>query len=112
MPQLVVKVYPDGGLQTLLKDKVFDTSKFGARDIKRITLIEFDKGSQKFYIVWLRGPHRGDFHTDSIHCQIFEKSHDPRMASVDALLFDTYEDAVDHEIKCVNALRLKGVSFA
>lgn len=111
MGQIVINVSSTGAIETLLKEDVLDLSKFGVREVKRITIIEFDTAAQRFFIRWLAGPYAGAIHDASMdeHClgDDFLGLSEDQYAT-----FDTYADAVAHEIKCVNALRLKGVSFA
>lgn len=109
MGQLVIRVGTDGSLHTLLKDTVLDTSKFGDRKIDRITLIEFDEDEQKFFIKWLRGPYRPFTHTQGMARETLAS--DKYRLSADTIFFDTYEKAVEHEVECVNALRLEGERF-
>ena len=89
MSQLVIAIHPDGSVETLLKDKVFDSRIFGNRKIERISeILPIDNG-QKFYISWLRGPLAAQFYG----------------------LFDSYEEAVEYEISTVNNLRKQGYRF-
>jgi hypothetical protein len=90
MGKLVVAIHPDGSVETLLKDKVFDTRVFGDRKIERVSEVLPTEDGQQFFIRWLLGPHAG-----------FCVGH-----------FDTYEDAVDQEVTTVNDLRRQGYSFA
>lgn len=111
MGQLVVNFREDGTVETLLKDSSFDTRMFGgAREIARITIIEFDPLVQRFYIQWLKGPYANCIHDDRMDEDILG---DGRIFLPEDTyaLFDTYDEAVAHEIKCVNALRLKGIHF-
>jgi len=103
MPQLVITCHANGSVETLLKDKVIDTRIFGRRHIERLTEIrhfemaDLPDADQKFYVKWLKGPNAPDTLNDD---------------SGNTRMFDTYEQAVAAEIAAVNAMRLKGVSFA
>lgn len=91
--QLVVSCRPDGSVETVLKDSLFDTRKvFGVttRKIDRISEILPTKDGMRFFIRWLRGPWAG---TESMP------------------LYDSYEAAVEAEVEAINHLRLNGASF-
>ena len=87
--QLVIVIRPDGSIESLLKDKIFDTRIFGDRKIERLSEVLPTEDGQKFFIRWLQGPDAGS-------CI----GH-----------FDTYEEAVDYEVNTVNAKRLQGHSY-
>lgn len=107
MTQYVYSFTPDGAVHGLLNDKVLDTRIFGERSVERITLIEHHNGNQKFYIRWLKGPWAGCVHVAAIERDILYIS----QQAFGVVQFDTYEEAVQHEIKCVNELRRRGVDF-
>lgn len=91
MGKLVVTIRSGGEVETLLKDKIFDTRVLGdQRKIERISEILPSADGQWFYIRWLQGPSAGQ---------------------TEMALFKDYEDAVEHEVKTVNDLRLQGYSF-
>ncbi len=90
---IVITCHPDGSLETVLKDSVFDTrAVFGieARKIDRISEILPTSDGMRFFIRWLRGPEAG---TDS------------------AETFPSYEGAVTAEVAQINAARLAGASY-
>jgi hypothetical protein len=110
MTKLVYRIDANGNVEGLLKDTAIDSRIFaGRREIHRITLIEHDPDEQKFHIQWLAGPFKGQYHDNVIDASIFDRptEGDP----LKDMLFDTYEEAVEHEIRCVNALRHKGENF-
>lgn len=90
MSKLVVTIRPGGEVETLLKDRVFDTRVLGDRKIERLSEILPSQDGQWFYIRWLQGPSAGQ---------------------VEMALFRDYEEAVEYEVKTVNDLRLQGYSF-
>ena len=108
-PPIVVACNPDGSIETLLRDKEFDTSQLGHREIGRVSEVLFDDLQQKFYIRWLRWPFSG-----KIEGRHSTQAVPPEDAcSVRGVLFfDTYEDAVTHEINRVNGMLKEGISFA
>lgn len=110
MSKIVVTCHPNGSVETLLTS-VLDTRKLGHRQIDRITIIEFDEVGQDFHIQWLKGPYAGHAHDTVMDCNILKNSPLPRPSQRAIMVFDTYEEAVAHEIECVNALRLQGISF-
>lgn len=85
----VVQCKPDGSVEMTLKDKDFRPFK-GYRTIKRMSEILFNEGIQKFYIKF-RTSDSGETQTPP--------------------MFDTYEEAVDYEIRFINSLRKKGFTF-
>lgn len=94
MTEIVVSCRPDGTVETVLKDQLFDTREvFGvtSRQIDRISEILPSEDGMRFYIRWLRGPLAGT-HSDET--------------------FASYEAAVTAEVEAINAMRLTGVSFA
>lgn len=91
---IVVSCHPDGTVETVLKDQLFDTREvFGvtSRKINRISEILPTEDGMRFYIRWLRGPLAGTTSQDT---------------------FASYETAVEAEVKAINAMRLSGTSFA
>lgn len=114
MPQLVITCHPDGSIETLLKDRVFDTRKFGdQRRIERLSEI-FPSADGSFFMVrWFKGPLIG---VKEILLPDGEFLYSLASISGDReghpLIFDTYEDGVDFEVATVNRLRLAGHSFA
>lgn len=119
MPNLVVTCHPDGRVETLLKDKVLDTRILGdSRRIERVSEILPTDDGQKFFIRWLRGPLCDDlgqvqlafnamnqayalFSNRSIMCE-----HDG-----ETCYYDSYEEAVEWEVRYVNVMRVAGYSF-
>lgn len=94
MTTIVVSCRPDGSVETVLKDQLFDTREvFGvtSRKIDRISEILPTDDGMRFYIKWLRGPHAG---TDSTET------------------YASYEGAVSAEVDAINAARLAGASFS
>jgi hypothetical protein len=91
MGKLVVTIRPGGEVETLLKDKIFDTRVLGDRKIERVSEILPTDDGQWFYIRWLQGPSAGQ---------------------TEMAIFRDYEDAVEYEVSTVNDLRLQGYSFA
>lgn len=97
MTKLVVNCFTDGIVETTLKDSFFPVKFLGPRVVKRMTDIKYHWFNQKFYIEWLEGPNKGE---------VISNEHG------DTFLFDTYEEAVTHEIDVVNEMRLEGVRIA
>jgi hypothetical protein len=101
MKENVLVFNPDGSIEHTLKDSFLDTRGLGPRKIERLSSVEFDEARQKFFIKWLKGPLAGE-----IECVNYFG-----LQTCVPWTFDTYEEAVEHEIKRVNALRLAGWSF-
>jgi hypothetical protein len=114
MKEMVLSIDPDGKVSHILKDSFFDTRFLGNRKIERLTTIEFDTRTQKFYIHWLKGPYAGQTHTtyqQTIIEGIVPDADEWSIEDGEIFLFDTYEAAVQREIELVNLLRLQGESF-
>lgn len=90
MGKLVITIRPGGEVETLLKDKIFDTRVYGDRKIERLSEILPSADGQWFYIRWLKGPSAGQAELE---------------------MFRDYEEAVEYEVKLVNDLRRQGYSF-
>jgi hypothetical protein len=111
--KLVITVHPNGAVETLLKDKVFDTRVLGDRKIERLSEVLPTDDGQRFYVRWLRGPLVGDalvrVPTLSVNRAINSVSCWP---SGETFYACSYEDAVEFEVATVNELRMHGYSFA
>lgn len=114
MPRLVITFHHDGSVETLLKDKVFDTRVFGGRKIERVSEILPTDDGQLFFVKWLRGPlANASVEVPTVCSSVVRANHGISCYyNGDTIFFETYEEAVDHEIACVNELRLSGYSFA
>jgi hypothetical protein len=113
MEKMVVSCLPDGSVQHLLKDSFLDPFPGQPREIKRLTEVLPTTDGRHFYISWLLGPFAGKKHSNGIAHLILSyasRNEAPPM-NPDTMLFDSYEEAVAHEIECVNSLRLKGITF-
>lgn len=114
MKRNVITFGADGSAQALLKDSFFDTRFLGHRHVGRVSEVLFDEEKQMFYIRWLLGPCAGQ--NESLHERV--PVHTMGKAEPDYTLvpytryFDTYEEAVAHEIYRVNEWRLAGHKFA
>lgn len=115
MPQLVITCHPDGSVETLLKDKVFDSRKLAdSRKVERLSEVLPTEDGQHFFIRWLKGPLVGN------SCITLNNKPVSSLNSIsvsegsgfwEKQLFDSYEQAVEYEVYTVNALRLKGHTF-
>lgn len=90
MSKIVIAIKPDGSVEHLLKDRLFDSRFLGARQIERLSEVLPNEDGQLFFVKWLRGP----------------------MAGMRTGPFETYDDAVDYEVATVNMQRRNGYSFA
>lgn len=116
----VISVDAFGEVQHTLKDSVLKLP-IGTRLVHRVSEIKHDYDTDHFVIRWLRGPYKATFIHSGLHYrQIAEELYvsytdaiqEVRTASFDPLLlFPTYEDAVAHEVACLNAMRLRGIRF-
>lgn len=108
MHKLVVTCYPNGSVETLLKDKVLDTRMLSnTRKIERISEILPTDDGQEFYVRWLKGPLLG--HKN--HLGICSRNSISVWSDGEPKYFHSYESAVNYEIDTVNTLRLDGHSF-
>ncbi len=94
MDSMVIVIDANGSVEHTLKDSFFDTRFLGERTITRLSEVLFDERAQQFYIKWLQGPNAGNTELDS---------------DGGTRMFDTYEDAVSHEILTLNNQRSAGL---
>ena len=112
-----VNVFPDGSTEftrSPVMSKVFGDGG----DMVRVSDIRKINGQPYYYIHWLKGPFAGLAHTWNALRACTTNTPNLRLLGVptgasldDIVLFSSYEDAVDHEIAMLNAMRVKGVSF-
>lgn len=117
----------DGTVQHTLRDEFVRLFPKEPRVVSRMTLIEHDVRSQRFYVVFLRGFHpkigslRGDVLTKTMY-DAAESGFDAvralwdehgRSISVpyDMLTYETYAEAVNAELHVVDKLRQIGFTF-
>lgn len=126
MGKQVVQFFPDGSVAHT-RDKNLDVAGMlgGRRAINRMTDIQFSETRQKFYIQFLRGRSpEGINLAGLVFCEVdISGDGDDRLPCVEEIelddeeleasvaYFDTYEEAVTHEIDLVNRLRHKGYTF-
>jgi hypothetical protein len=116
MPTAVLAFDPDGTVE-FTRHKNLDNFFGGAGTMKRVTDIKKLDNSSKFYIRWMLGPYAGKAHDLEKHIGVFGGILDGHYGGsgvsdrTGTLLFPSYEDAVDYEIKCLNHMRLAGVTF-
>lgn len=82
-----ISIAPDGEINHTLKDSFFNTRFLGDRKIRRMTEILFDEATQKFFIKWMVWSREADTEAEEVS------------------RFDTYEEAVEYEIKTVERNR-------
>jgi hypothetical protein len=112
MPKLVVAFHADGTVESLLKDKVFDTRVLGNRQIERLSEVLPTDDGQKFFIRWLKGPlfDTSTGGSASVDC-FYSNGNVQCHGDGETMYFDSYEEAVECEVSTCNALRLLGHSF-
>lgn len=120
----VITVHGDGAMEFTRNRTLMDA--FGHHGtMERVTEISKVPDEPLYYIKWLMGPfaatgHPADVrtghHTLQTEWAIFKDRKVPDNASIDAetgvLRFPSYEEAVAHEVECLNRMREFGVSFA
>jgi len=88
-------------------------------DMVRVSDIKKVSGQPYYYIYWVKGPFAGQNHTWNLARSCTANTPNLKLPRIptglaaldDLVLFNSYEDAVTHEIAMLNAMRLKGVSF-
>ncbi len=107
--ELVINFSADGTIEYTRNTalNLFD----GAGVMERVTDIKKCDEDNQYYIHWMLGPHAGHDHT-----HLMDRAyHSPQIKYAGdlntAMLFPSYEAAVDHEITVLNAMRLKGITF-
>jgi hypothetical protein len=103
----VVSFFPDGSVEHTRSadmDAVFGTGG----EMKRVT--DIGRREEGYFINWLLGPFAGREHTwgMSIGYGIVSYALHPVECT---MYFPTYEAAVLHEVKMLNAMRCQGVRF-
>jgi hypothetical protein len=124
MPQKhTIAVSPDGLLEFTRNTKLSAVlAPLGKTVMERVTDIKQHE-TGNFYIHWLLGKFAGQGHTYnnfieySDYFKISEKCLDALYSSMvgleyEVMLFDTYENAVAHEIDMLAAMRRAGETFA
>jgi hypothetical protein len=102
----VIAVHSNGALEFTRHndlEKMFD----GKWDMERVTEVRKDREGGKYFILWMLGPHRQQHHSHAIDRNYFEGTD----TSHNTMLFDTYDLAVAHEVKVLNAMRRQGVKI-
>ena len=106
----IISVSPDGILEYTRHPELTEFFN-GDGKMERITDIRKKSKGNQYYIHWLKGPFAGKNHTYGMS-KVYGLAEDLQPWLEDVLLtFYTYEQAVQHEIAMLNAMRLTGVSF-
>lgn len=104
----------DGSIE-FTRNKALDGMFGGVGVMERVTDIKKLPNDPLFYIKWLMGPYAGKSHDVSCHMEVFDPQPMAFLGRVDSntgtLMFYSYEDAVNYEIVCLNAMREKGIVF-
>ena len=102
---LIMVFTPEGTVEFTRSPKLYEFFE-GDGDMERVS--EIHKSGPRYYIRWLMGPFAGQDHTFRM-AKRYRLSE--RVAVDMAMLFSTYEAAVEHEVKMLNAMRREGVTF-
>lgn len=81
----------------------------GRGDMQRVTDIQKRPDAPLYFIHWMLGPNAGRDHTYGMSTAYGVLSTCPAVEQV--MLFNSYEEAVAHEVTVLNAMRKAGVSF-
>lgn len=118
----VLAFHPDGEIEFTRNTHLSEVlAPLGYASMERVSDIRQKAYTNKFYIQWLLGKWAGSPHTRNLCRNYFNPDNIPDSAPhfapeymnpLDPMLFATYEDAVAHEIDMLNAMRLKGETFA
>ena len=113
----------DGSVE-FTRNKALDAFFGGRGTMRRVTEIQKLETRSEFFIRWLMGPyantghpndHSTGIHTLAKHIDVFGKDvavADCRVYEVGgAMLWPTYELAVQYEIVCLNRMRENGIIF-
>jgi hypothetical protein len=91
MKHMVISYLADGSVEHILKDSFFKPGNDEQpRRIERLSEILPTDDGRGFYVHWLMGPLAG---------------------ITEIMQYESYEEAVEHEIACVNSMRLCGYTF-
>lgn len=85
----------------------------GRGEMQRVTDIKKRKDCNLYFIHWMLGPFAGQDHTYLMDHEYGVHSGPPVIITslTVVVLFDSYEAAVTHEVKMLNAMRKAGVLF-
>lgn len=124
MATQVISIAPDGSIHGLRpkKGKGIDLRQFGRADTQRVTTIEFDPETQRYYIEWTQhgekvsgfsGKWDGNLfkhaRVDPTQWPVFLNENDPNAERWSSpLYFDEYEDANAAEVEVFTALQKAG----
>lgn len=109
---LVFAFHPDGHIEYTRTSRI---TLFGGRgSMERVTDIYKFRETSLYYICWLLGPYKRMAHTVSM-AESYSVPVPPRPATDQiesaVITFETYEEAVQHELQMLNAMRRAGVMF-
>jgi hypothetical protein len=110
--RLVITIHPDGAVETLLKDKVFDSRVLGDRRIERLSEVLPTDDGQKFFVRWLLGPLAASNEVKVGNLAWFANNGIACWPDGETVYSNSYEEAVELEVAYVNAMRKAGISFA
>lgn len=104
---IVLSFHPDGEIEYTRNSQF--TPFEGRGEMQRVTDIRKEPDGNQFYIHWMLGPCAGVDHTYGMSIAVGVISTCPAVELV--MKFPTYEDAVNHEVAVLNAMRRKGIRF-
>lgn len=87
----------------------------GSGTMQRVTDIKKVPTASLYYIYWMLGPHTGHSANLEQHKKYIGQAKPEVCVKIDdntgTFYFNSYEDAVSHEIEMLNAMRKAGVRF-
>lgn len=109
--ETIVMVFTaDGTVEFTRSPKLYEFFD-GRGEMERISDIQKDLQHNGYYIRWLKGPNADRNHTYGMSIALGLLG--AVYHSVESvIMFDTYEEAVEHEVRVLNAMRKQGVLFS
>lgn len=107
MAMQVITIHQDGavsGLQMKPGKGLSLKDLKGKARIDRVSLVEWDVDEQKWYVVFLKGPFKGERLTDN-H---FARAGLSTGGTDEPLYFNEYEEGVDAEVRVIQGLMVAG----
>ena len=108
----VISIDVTGGVYSLdHKQKGIDLRNFGDVEIERVTLVEWDYESQKWYLSWKKDGAK--WSAGLVYSQADKELRQWLTSNAEThtsgyYLFDNYEDAIKVEVSIIQSMQVKG----
>lgn len=115
MSEHVLNFRPNGDVE-FTRNKALSELFGGAGAMRRVTDIQKSENGNFYHIRWMLGPFAGCDHTYGMAMDYGVYKYPPTPPKTTpprewVMTFPTYEGAVDHEVRMLNAMRKRGIGF-